>query len=180
MPCAVSSLSPILRTVSIIPGMENLAPERQETNSGFSLSPKVLPVAFSIVIRACSTWSHIPSGNTLPAARYALHASVVTIKPGGTGTPRRCMSARLAPLPPNSPRNASQSLPTSAMAISSSSKRYTHFFIFIITSHLDNNPKQAFRKLCGGEYRKMNIHSQRFLGWACQVNHSVAALRSRP
>ena len=34
-PCSVCSLSPRLRTVSIIPGIENLAPERTETSSGF-------------------------------------------------------------------------------------------------------------------------------------------------
>ena len=34
--------------VSIIPGMENLAPERTETRSGSFLSPSFLPMAFSL------------------------------------------------------------------------------------------------------------------------------------
>jgi hypothetical protein len=48
MVSAISSLRPILSTVSIMPGMENLAPERQETSSGFSVPPNFLPVSFSI------------------------------------------------------------------------------------------------------------------------------------
>ena len=39
MPLAVSSLRPTLSTVSIIPGIENLAPERTETSSGLRASP---------------------------------------------------------------------------------------------------------------------------------------------
>ena len=31
---------------------------------------------------------------------YSVHTSVVMVKPGGTGMPRRFISARLAPLPP--------------------------------------------------------------------------------
>jgi hypothetical protein len=38
--------------VSIMPGMENFAPERQETSSGFFGSPNFLPVAFSIALSA--------------------------------------------------------------------------------------------------------------------------------
>jgi hypothetical protein len=39
MPFRVSSLRPMLKTVSIIPGIENFAPELQETRSGFWASP---------------------------------------------------------------------------------------------------------------------------------------------
>ena len=46
MPLAVSSFRPMLSTVSIMPGMENLAPERQETSSGLAGSPNFLPVCF--------------------------------------------------------------------------------------------------------------------------------------
>ena len=42
-PSRVCSLRPRLRTVSIMPGMENLAPERTDTRSGFAGSPKPLP-----------------------------------------------------------------------------------------------------------------------------------------
>src|SRR4029078_4310136 len=36
-----------------------------------------------------------------PVTRYSWHASVVMMKPGGTGKPRLVISARLAPLPPS-------------------------------------------------------------------------------
>ena len=55
MPLAVSSFKPIFKTVSIMPGIENLAPERQETNNGFLGSPKTLPVAPSITFIAAKT-----------------------------------------------------------------------------------------------------------------------------
>ena len=48
-----------------MPGMDSLAPERQETSSGFFGSPKPLPVVFSIAFSAASSCSHIPSGNLL-------------------------------------------------------------------------------------------------------------------
>ncbi len=43
MASTVTSLRPRLRTVSIMPGIEARAPERTDTSSGFSGSPKVLP-----------------------------------------------------------------------------------------------------------------------------------------
>ncbi len=54
-PSTDSSLRPRLRTVSIMPGMENLAPERTETSSGSLASPIVLPMAFSSRERAPAT-----------------------------------------------------------------------------------------------------------------------------
>ena len=69
MPLAVSSFNPMLRTVSIMPGIENLAPERQETSKGFLVSPKTLAVSFSVAFMAASSCSHIPGGNVAPAAR---------------------------------------------------------------------------------------------------------------
>ena len=47
-----SSFKPRFRIVSIIPGMEALAPERTETSSGFSTSPNFLPVTPSILVIA--------------------------------------------------------------------------------------------------------------------------------
>ena len=41
------SLSPRFRTVSIIPGIENFAPDRTETSSGSLGSPSDLPMASS-------------------------------------------------------------------------------------------------------------------------------------
>src|SRR5512139_2998753 len=125
---AVLSFRPMLSTVSIMPGMENFAPERQDTSRGFEGSPNFLAVCASTDLSASSSWSHKPSGNLLPSARYALQASVVAVKPGGTGTPMRVISARLAPLPPSRERTPSQLPPTYFSACSTSSNRYTHFF----------------------------------------------------
>ena len=41
--------------VSIIPGIELLAPERQLTRSGFSLSPNFIPMISSVFLRASAT-----------------------------------------------------------------------------------------------------------------------------
>ncbi len=61
-PSTDSSFSPRLRTVSIIPGMENLAPERTETSSGSAASPIALPMAFSSRARAPATSASRPLG----------------------------------------------------------------------------------------------------------------------
>jgi hypothetical protein len=37
--------------VSIIPGIEALAPERTETNNGFLASPNFLPASFSVFLK---------------------------------------------------------------------------------------------------------------------------------
>ena len=52
-----------------MPGMENLAPERTLTSSGFSGLPKPLPVSASICATAALTSSHRPSGSVSPAAK---------------------------------------------------------------------------------------------------------------
>ena len=64
-PCSVCSLRPRLRTVSIIPGIENLAPERTDTSSGFFASPKPLPDRRSTSRIASRTSSHRPAGSCL-------------------------------------------------------------------------------------------------------------------
>ena len=56
---------------------------------------------FDLLQRLPSTCSHMPSGNALSLSKKALQASVVTIRPGGTGSPARVISQRPAPLPPN-------------------------------------------------------------------------------
>ena len=43
--------------VSIIPGIDTAAPERTDTSSGLSPSPRYLPVALSSRWRASSTWA---------------------------------------------------------------------------------------------------------------------------
>ncbi len=100
-PFTETSLSPRFKTVSIIPGMENGAPERTETSSGSLSSPRVFAILCSRVARCSATSSRSPSGSTSFAAMNALHASVVIVNPGGTGRPRFVISARLAPLPPS-------------------------------------------------------------------------------
>ena len=45
-----SSLRPRLRIVSIIPGIDALAPERTDTSNGFSRSPNFLPLISSIFL----------------------------------------------------------------------------------------------------------------------------------
>src|SRR3954451_19787041 len=91
------------------------APERTDTSSGSSGSPKRLPVRSSRAPRWRSTSSSSPSGSCLPFM-YARHASVVIVKPAGTGTPSCVISASPMPLPPSS------SLPPSE----GSSKSYTN------------------------------------------------------
>ncbi|CAB4690003.1 unannotated protein [freshwater metagenome] len=91
---------PTLRTVSIIPGMENFAPERTETRSGFLGFPNSLSKLFSKAFNELSISPLSPFG-TSPDARNSLHACVVIVNPGGTGSPMRTISAKFAPLPPN-------------------------------------------------------------------------------
>ena len=55
-------------TVSIIPGIENLAPDRTLTSSGSSPSPRFLPMACSSRGRCSVTSAASPAG-TLPSAR---------------------------------------------------------------------------------------------------------------
>ena len=112
-----ASLSPRLRTVSIIPGIENGAPERTDTSSGSTSSPRRLPILASSAASAAATSSSRPSGSFSWPAMYALHASVVIVKPGGTGRPSFVISARFAPLPPS--RNF--------CSLEPSSKAYTYF-----------------------------------------------------
>ena len=85
--------------MSIIPGIENLAPERTLTSSGSAASPSVRPIAFSNLATWAAISSVSPAGQ--PPFMYALHASVEIVNPGGTGSFNTLViSARLAPLPP--------------------------------------------------------------------------------
>ncbi len=52
-----------------MPGIENFAPERTDTRSGFLGSPKPLPERRSTSCIATSTSSHSPSGSALPLAK---------------------------------------------------------------------------------------------------------------
>src|ERR1044071_959969 len=75
-----------------------------------------------MVLSRAARWAEISSAIAVgadPVTRYSLHASVVMMKPGGTGRPRLVISARLAPLPPS--RSLRSLLP--------SVKSYTNFGI---------------------------------------------------
>jgi hypothetical protein len=67
-PSTVVSVSPRLRTVSIIPGMEMAAPLRTDTSRGFAGSPSFLPVVSSSRCRFALTSSRNDAG-TPPVAR---------------------------------------------------------------------------------------------------------------
>ncbi len=91
---------PTLRTVSIIPGIETAAPERTETSSG---SLRVAQPAAHGGLEGRQVLGDLlgqPSGSA-PCASQARQASVVMVKPGGTGRPSLVISARFAPLPPS-------------------------------------------------------------------------------
>ena len=90
--------------MSIIPGIEIFAPERTETSSGSDGSPKRFPDFSSSAAMCSPTSSSSPSGTCLSAPMYARHASVVIVKPAGTGTPSAVISASPTPLPPSNSR----------------------------------------------------------------------------
>ena len=87
--------------VSIMPGMENFAPERTLTSSGFSPLPSFWPCSSSSFLSAASIWRST-SAETPLVRMYSRQASVWMVKPGGTGRPALVISARPAPLPPRS------------------------------------------------------------------------------
>ena len=67
---ATSAVRPRLRTVSIMPGIENAAPERTETSSGRSGSPKRWPVAVSSSPTTTRSSSTRPSGMSPSRGRH--------------------------------------------------------------------------------------------------------------
>ncbi len=89
--------------MSIIPGIETAAPDRTETSSGSTASPKRFPARASSRPTCSSTSASSPSG-TRPSAIAARQASVVIVNPAGTGTPSSVISASPIPLPPRSSR----------------------------------------------------------------------------
>src|SRR6202795_771808 len=82
-----------------MPGMENLAPERTLTRSGFSPLPSFWPCRLSSWASA-SCICRSTSCETELLRMYSRQASVWIVKPGGTGRPAFVISARPAPLPP--------------------------------------------------------------------------------
>ena len=88
--------------VSIMPGIENLAPERTETSSGLVWEPSSWPLAASRHFTARSTWRSMAGPSRLPFSKKCRHADVARVKPGGTGSRALVISANPAPLPPSS------------------------------------------------------------------------------
>ena len=75
--------------MSIIPGIETAAPERTETSSGSSGSPKRFAALPSSEAMCSATSASSPSGSSPPPVMYARHASVVIVKPGRDGNAER-------------------------------------------------------------------------------------------
>ena len=107
---AVSSLRPMLSTVSIMPGMENLAPDRQETSSGLSGSPKFLPVCLFQGVHGRDFL--IPHAGREVAIKFQIGVAGFggDGEAGRNGHAEAGHSARLAPLPPSNERARSQPL----------------------------------------------------------------------
>ena len=61
----VLDVSPTFNTVSIIPGIDCLAPERIDTSSGSVTSPNFEPIIFSMSIKASFNCESRASGKTL-------------------------------------------------------------------------------------------------------------------
>ena len=129
------SFSPLV-AASGVPG-QTITIRSTIKNGGATSSPQVAVGFYASADTNITTSDYKldPSGNLPPSSRYALQASVVTVNPGGTGTPMRVISARLAPLPPSKPRTPSQ-LPACFSASSTSLKRYTHLCDIIRRSSL--------------------------------------------
>src|SRR5690348_8302415 len=106
--------------VSIIPGIDTGAPERTDTSNGLRGSPKRLPDASSRRRKYRTTSSSRPAGKR-PLRRNSMQQLQAMVNPGGTGTPRFVISARLAPFPP---RTIFMSLVPSARPFP---KKYTCF-----------------------------------------------------
>src|SRR5271154_5560581 len=69
------------------------------------------------------------------------------VKPGGTGTPRAAISARLAPLPPRRSRMAP------FPSVSSAPKEYTHFVI-------NHSPTRSIATLVPGALARAQPHAK--------------------
>ena len=103
----------MLSTVSIMPGIDSRAPERQDTNSGFVVEPNLAPISFSIFAMAAAT-GLAQFGRILAVVGVVVGADV-----GADGKAGRDGQADLghfgqvgAPLPPRTSRiPASPSVP---------------------------------------------------------------------
>ena len=89
-----------------MPGIDSRAPERTETSSGSSSSPRRLAGALLQALERLGDLLGHPVGLGLALVHVATQASVVIVKPAGTRSSpsTRVISATLAPLPPSSSR----------------------------------------------------------------------------
>ena len=95
----VVDVRPRFRIVSIIPGIEERAPDRTETSSGSLGSPKRLPGRLlEPRERLRRPRLRRRRGSRRASTRRRRPSSIV--KPGGTGMPSAVISARPEPLPP--------------------------------------------------------------------------------
>src|SRR5699024_6268442 len=86
---------------SIIPGIEIFAPLLTDPNNNASSEENDFLVRLEHASN-CSCNDSITSSESLePWFKYSIHACVVSVKPSGTGKPKRFISAKFAPLPPN-------------------------------------------------------------------------------
>ena len=92
-----------MSTVSIIPGIENFGAgaDRDQQRVGAVAEPPAEPLldAPEVLLDL-----GVELGRLLAVLSQYRHASVSTVKPGGTGRPRFVISARFAPLPPSRSR----------------------------------------------------------------------------
>ena len=74
-----------------------------ETGVERSGSPRRFPRAFWTCAGAVGIWA-LAARERRPRFPYSAQTGVAIVKPGGTGTPMRAISARFAPFPPRSSR----------------------------------------------------------------------------
>ena len=101
-PGSVASPSPMLRMVSIMPGIETAAPDLTATRSGRRPAPKRSPVARSILRTPQRAKSETRRPSCPPASWYSRHTRVPSTNAGGTGRPASVMRMRLYALAPTS------------------------------------------------------------------------------
>ena len=87
--------------VFIMPGMENLAPERTLTRSGSDGTPSFLPISFSSLATASMNLIIDFLRHFVAVFKEEVTDLGRNGEPGGTGTPALLISARPAPLPPS-------------------------------------------------------------------------------
>ena len=81
--------------------MEIFAPLRTDTNNKLSSEEKAFPVRLEKAAKWSINCVFTSVGSSSFCFKYVIQASVVIVKPSGTGSPSLFISERLAPLPPS-------------------------------------------------------------------------------